>query len=139
MASSTAGTGWGRGATKVIVTAGAAYTLAFGVWMWGWPQSFSEFAGYPNHEHFLHDLGAYHMGVAAALLAALWVRDAVLVALVGLGVASAVHTLNHAIDLDLGGAARDPYVIGAMTLVVVAGIVLRARRLRARGRGGGAR
>ncbi|MFI6390143.1 hypothetical protein [Nonomuraea sp. NPDC050540] len=110
----------------------ALYTLYFGVWMWGWPREFAEFVNYPNHVHFLHDLGAFHLGIGVALLVALIWRDAILVALVGLAAASLIHTVNHTIDSHLGGASSDPYVIGAQTLLALVGIAFRVRHLRAR-------
>ncbi|MEU4545762.1 hypothetical protein [Nonomuraea dietziae] len=119
-----------RSVTNVVVALSALYMLVFGVWMWGWPQSFAEYVNFPPHEHFLHDLGAFHVGIGIALVAALVWRDAILVALVGLATASLIHTLNHAMDSHLGGAASDPYVIGAQALVAVVGIVFRARHLR---------
>ncbi|MFE3451991.1 hypothetical protein ACFXJ8_24030 [Nonomuraea sp. NPDC059194] len=121
-----------RTVTNVVVALSALYTLVFGVWMWGWPRQFADYVNFPRHEHFLHDLGAFHLGIGIALVAALIWRDAILVALVGLAAASLIHTVNHAMDSHLGGAASDPYVIGAQTLVAVVGIVFRVRHLRTR-------
>ncbi|MFI6532719.1 hypothetical protein ACIBHY_09740 [Nonomuraea sp. NPDC050547] len=121
-----------RAVTRVVVVVSALYTLYFGVWMWGWPREFAEFVNYPNHVHFLHDLGAFHLGIGVALLVALIWRDAILVALVGLAAASLIHTVNHTIDSHLGGASSDPYVIGAQTLLALVGIAFRVRHLRAR-------
>ncbi|MFB9209282.1 hypothetical protein ACFFV7_49435 [Nonomuraea spiralis] len=118
--------------TRVVVALSAVYTLVFGVWMWGWPRSFAEYVDFPPHEHFLHDLGAFHLGIGIALVSALVWRDAIVVVLVGFATAGLIHAVNHAMDAHLGGAASDPYVIGAQTLVAVVGIVFRVRHLRAR-------
>jgi hypothetical protein len=46
--------------------------------------------------------------------------------------ANTLHAVSHAIDLDLGGRASDPYAIGALSLLVAAALVPRVRRWRTR-------
>lgn len=46
---------------------------------WAWPQSFADYVGFPDHEHFLHDLGAFHFGIAVGLAASLIWRDSIIV------------------------------------------------------------
>ena len=48
--------------TRAIVALSALYAASFAVWMWAWPQAFADYVGFPDHEHFLHDLGAFHFG-----------------------------------------------------------------------------
>lgn len=115
--------------TKSIVALSALYAASFAVWMWVWPQAFSDYVGFPNHEHFLHDLGAFHFGIAVGLATSLIWRDSILVVLAGFAAANLVHTLNHAMDLHLGGATKDPYLIGGLTLIVSIGVVLRWRQV----------
>jgi hypothetical protein len=84
----------------------------------------------PYHEHFLHDLGAFQIGIGVTLLVALAWRDAPTVALTGFLVANALHAVSHAIDLDLGGRASDPYAIGAVSLLAAAALIVRVRQRR---------
>jgi hypothetical protein len=104
--------------------------LAAGIWAGAAPRSFARFVNFPYHEHFLHDLGAFQLGIGATLLLALAWRDAPTVALTGFLVANTLHTVSHAIDLDLGGHPGDPYAIGAVSLLVAAALVLRVRQRR---------
>jgi uncharacterized membrane protein len=88
----------------------------------------SAFAGFCFHEHFLHDLGAFQVGIGATpLLALLW-RDALTVALTGFLAANTLHAVSHAIDLDRGGRTGDLYAIGAASLLVAVALVLRMRQ-----------
>jgi hypothetical protein len=52
------------------------------------------------------------------------------VALAGFLVANSLHAVSHAIDLDVGGHAGDPYAIGVVSLLVAATLVLRVRQRR---------
>jgi hypothetical protein len=53
----------------------AAFTLVAGVWALFWPGSFAEAVRFPEHTHFLHDVGALQIGIGVTLaLAVLW-RD----------------------------------------------------------------
>jgi hypothetical protein len=63
----------------------------------------------------------------------LFARDILLLALTGTAVGAVLHAISHVIDRDLGGRTTDPWGLGLFALVVVAGAVLRARELRARG------
>jgi hypothetical protein len=102
--------------------------LAAGVWAGAAPRSFARLVDFPYHQHFLHDLGAFQLGLGATLLLALAWRDAPTVALTGFLIANTLHAVSHAIDLDLGGRASDPYAIGALSLLAAAALVLRVRR-----------
>lgn len=42
---------------KVAIVASAAMMLILGVWMRLDPAGFAAWANWPEHEHFLHDLG----------------------------------------------------------------------------------
>jgi hypothetical protein len=123
----------GRGAERfvaaVIVIAGLSM-LVTGVWSWAAPRSFARWVDFPYHEHFLHDLGAFQIGIGVALLGALAWRDARTVALAAFLVANTVHAVNHANDLDLGGHASDAYAIGALSLLAGAALLIRVRQVR---------
>jgi hypothetical protein len=113
----------------VLAVAGAGM-LAAGLWAGVAPRSFARFVAFPYHEHFLHDLGAFQLGIGVTLLLALAWRDAAAVALAGFLVANSLHVVSHAVDQELGGRASDPYAIGAVSLLVAAALVLRLRQRR---------
>jgi hypothetical protein len=119
-----------RYVATVLALAGAGM-LAAGIWAGLAPRSFARLVAFPYHEHFLHDLGAFQLGIGATLLLALAWRDAPTVALAGFLVANTLHTVSHATDLDLGGRASDPYAIGVLSLLAAVALVLRVRQRRA--------
>jgi hypothetical protein len=113
-----------------ILSMAGASMLAAGIWAGAAPRSFARFVAFPYHEHFLHDLGAFQIGLGVTLLLALAWRDAAAVALAGFLTTNTLHAVSHAVDLDLGGRASDPYAIGAVSLLAAAALVLRLRQRR---------
>jgi PPOX class probable F420-dependent enzyme len=113
----------------IVTLLGAVLTGAAAVWCLAAPGSFADFVDFPRHEHFVHDLGAFQLGLAVSLLLALIWADGLATALGGFLVANAVHAVNHAGDLDLGGRGSDPWLIGAMAVLVGAALVVRLRQL----------
>ena len=105
--------------------AAAFYTL-FGAWALLAPGSFFETVAPfpPYNEHFLHDAGAFQLGLGAALLAALARRRALVAALAGAAVASVLHAGAHAVDRHLGGRPTDPWVLGLLAALVVVALVI---------------
>lgn len=106
---------------------GAAVLLASGSWALAGPESFFEKAAPfdPYNQHFLQDIGAFQIGLGAALLIALLRRlDGLTVALMGAGIAGAAHFLSHLIGRDLGGRPEIDLPVFAFTTLVllVAGI-----------------
>ncbi len=99
----------------------------------GWclidPRGFAEVVGFPAHEHFVHDVGAFQVGFGVTLLLALVWSDALATVLAGYIVANTVHTANHAVDLDLGGSALQAWALGAASVALVVAFVLRLRQL----------
>jgi PPOX class probable F420-dependent enzyme len=104
-------------------------TIAIGIWCLIDPGSFADFVGFDAHEHFLHDIGAFQLGLGITLLLALIWADALATALAGFIVANSVHTVNHVMDLDLGGSAAQAWALGAISVALVAAFVLRLRQL----------
>lgn len=104
-------------------------TAAIGVWGLVHPTSFGEFAGFGYHEHFLHDVGAFQLGLGVTLLLAVLWSDALATTLAGFLVANTAHTVNHAVDLHLGGAAWQAWALGAVSIAVAVALVLRLREL----------
>ncbi|MGH2614828.1 MAG: hypothetical protein ACRDJC_06285 [Thermomicrobiales bacterium] len=120
--------------TAVVIVA-AANMLIGGVWAFAWPESFAAFVQFPFHQdyrHFLHDAGAFTIGIGATLLLALWWRDAIAVALFGFVVATAVHAVSHFIDRDLGGRPTDWVLLTVLALVAAAALAARLRFLKER-------
>ncbi len=103
-----------------------------GAWAFVSPRGFYDaIATYPPYnQHLIHDLGAFQLGLAAALLAALLLRDALLAALAGVTVGAVVHLVAHLEDQSLGGRSTDPLTVGVIALVLLAGTCLRWRESR---------
>jgi hypothetical protein len=118
----------GAAVAAAMVVCGASMLL-LGAWAFLAPASFFQFVDYaPYNRHLVHDAGAFQVGIGAAVLVALFWRDGVLVALTGFAVASALHTVSHAVDRQLGGHPSDVPALGLLTLVALCAIYLRARR-----------
>jgi hypothetical protein len=118
-----------RFVVMVMVVAGLEMLIA-GVWAWLAPRSFADAVDFPYHEHFLHDLGVFQIGIGVALLVGLVWWDARAVTLTGFLTANTLHALNHAYDRHLGGHISDAYALGVLSLLTGAALVLRVRQLR---------
>lgn len=116
-----------RGFVRAVAALIGALTVAVGVWALASPDSFAEFVEFPAHRHFTHDIGAFQIGLGAALLLALIWADALLVALAGYVIAGAVHTVVHAADAHLGGTTAQTWFIGLLTVVAAVALVARWR------------
>jgi hypothetical protein len=120
----------GQWVVTAAVLVAAFLMLAAGAWCWLAPESFAAFTNWPVHLHFLHDAGAFQLGIGVMLLAALRWRDALVVVLAGAAFTNGLHAINHAMDLDLGGGyASDPWLLGAVALLALAGLVARVHAL----------
>ena len=104
-----------------MTAAGAAGLLA--------PGWFADTAGFPRHTHFVHDAGAFQLGIGVTLLLAVAWRDALALALAGFLVANTTHAIDHAVDLDLGGHSSDPWGLAALSLLTAAALVVRLGQL----------
>lgn len=115
----------------VVLVFGGLFFLLPGIWAFADPQSFyEELAPWePYNKHFIHDIGAFQIGIGVALLLALWRDDARLVVLVGGAVGAAVHLATHAMDHNHGGKDSDIPVFGVMAVLLVAGAVARWRSM----------
>ena len=108
----------------VLTGLGGLFFLAFGLWAFLDPQSFfDEVATFePYNAHFLHDIGAFQLGIGATLLIALWRRgDAIFTALAGAGIGAALHVIAHVQDHDLGGSDSDIVTLGIVAVLLIAG------------------
>ncbi|SNR43047.1 hypothetical protein SAMN06265360_105246 [Haloechinothrix alba] len=117
-----------RVVTLVSALAGLAM-LAAGVWSLAGTRSFAAFANFGHHEHFLHDLGAFQIGIGVMVLLALIWADALATALAALFVANTLHVVNHVIDLSHGGFAWQAWALAAVSVAVAVALVLRVRQL----------
>lgn len=106
---------------------GAVSLLATGVWAFLWPENFyDEIATFPPYnQHFMHDIGAFQIGLGATLLLALRARDTMFVVLGGVGLGAALHAVAHVIDRDDGGRSSDPYTLGVLAALLLIGAALR--------------
>jgi hypothetical protein len=113
---------------------GALAFLVPGIWAFFWPASFYDnIATFPPfNRHLFHDLGAFQLGVGAALLAALIWTDALFVALLGGAVGMVMHAISHFLDHGLGGRDSDAWVLSLVAAVVLIGLALRAPARNAR-------
>ncbi|OBK17495.1 PPOX class F420-dependent enzyme [Mycobacterium asiaticum] len=120
-------------ATRLVMVAATAltgvFTFGIGIWCLVDPASFAKIVHFPTHQHFLHDLGAFQLGLGVALLLALIWADALATALAAMIVANTVHTVNHVLDLPLGGSVAQAWMLGAMTVLLVVAFVLRLQQL----------
>jgi PPOX class probable F420-dependent enzyme len=119
----------GRAFVAAVTGVAGLFTLAAGVWALASPSSFAEAVAFPNAEHFVHDLGAFQIGIGVTLLLALGWRDGLALALTGFLVGNSIHAVNHAVDQDLGGHAADPWALGLVSVLVAAALVVRLREL----------
>lgn len=114
---------------RVGLVAGAGLFLVIGVWAFFWPKEFFDtVADYPPYnEHFIHDIGAFNIGLGALFLCALAGMGGVAVALTGGAIGSVFHAGAHFLDKDQGGRDTDPWSLGLFALLLVVAAVVAAR------------
>ncbi|MEO6197669.1 MAG: hypothetical protein ABIP58_06105 [Dehalococcoidia bacterium] len=108
--------------SALVVASFGLLTFALGVWALLDTTSFYEnIAEFPPYnEHLLHDIGAFQMGLGAALLFALvWRGDAILAVLGGAAVGATAHEFAHIVDEDMGGRTSDPWSLGLIAVILV--------------------
>ena len=110
---------FGRSAAWILV----AFWLGVGTWAFLGPRSFyDEIATFePYNRHFLHDVGAFSIGLGAVLVLALLRWSALGAALGGVAVAAVLHEVSHIVDTELGGRDSDLVLLGVLALLAVAG------------------
>ena len=118
--------------TKVVAAGAGLVLVATGLWAFTAPRSFFDaVATYPPfNEHLLHDIGAFNLGLGAALLLTLASADGLLVTLGGVGVGATAHALAHWLDRELGGSPTDPWYLSAFAVVLLAAAAWRWKELR---------
>jgi hypothetical protein len=83
----------------------------------------------PYNRHFLHDIGAFMLGLGACLGFALSLTDALLVVLAGNAVAAVAHFVSHLVDRELGGLPTDPATFLLFAVLMIGLTIWRARRV----------
>src|SRR5215212_9298622 len=120
---------WGSRFVLVVTLLAGLFMTAAGVAALLAPSWFADAAGFPRHTHFVHDAGAFQLGIGVTLLLAVAWRDGLALALAGFLVANTTHGVNHAVDLDLGGHPWDAWGLAAVSLLTVAALVMRLGQL----------
>jgi hypothetical protein len=118
---------------RVVAFIAGTFFVAVGTWAFFDPRSFYEqVATFPPYNlHLLHDVGAFQIGIGAALMLALVWKDALSVALGGAAVGGVMHAIAHFLDQDLGGRDSDPWLIAVLAGVLLLGLVAQRQRKRA--------
>ena len=94
-----------------------------GVWAFVAPRSFYDtVATFPPYNiHFIHDIGAFTIGLGAVLALAMLGWSAMRTAFVGAGIGATVHFVSHVMDYEAKPSPGDLVffaVIAAATLAV---------------------
>lgn len=112
-----------------IAAIAGAVTLAIGVWSLFGTRSFADFADFGYHEHFLHDIGAFQIGLGAMLLIAVAWHDSLATVLAAFLIGNTIHVGTHIADTDLGGSTSQWIGLAALSVVIGAALLLRLREL----------
>jgi hypothetical protein len=109
----------------VTLAAAAAFAIS-GAWAFVAPASFYAHVAVfpPYNRHFLHDVGAFQLGIAAALTLAPTGWPARRVALAGAATAATVHAVAHALDHGLGGRGADVPALALLAAALVVAAIL---------------
>jgi hypothetical protein len=105
----------------------ALISIGAGLWALLAPHAFYVNAATfpPYNRHFIHDIGAFQLGLGTCLATSLVLADALLVVLCGNALANVAHFLAHVADRDQGGHASDPVLFGVLAALFVALAALR--------------
>ena len=108
-----------------VAVIGVLFFVTTGAWAFLAPHSFATtLANYPPYNrHLFHDAGAFQLGIAAGLAAGIAGRTGLAVGLWGGAVGGTLHAVSHWIDRELGGRTTDPYLLTALAVVLVAGLI----------------
>ena len=98
------------------------FWLGSGAWAFLAPRSFYDRAAPfpPYNVHFVHDIGAFMVGLGAVILCALLLTGGTLrVVLTGTGLGAVVHLLSHLADYEIRDTPADlvlPALVAVVTL-----------------------
>lgn len=107
---------------RIVAVISAVFWLGTGLWAFFAPQTFFENVATfePYNEHFIHDLGAFSLGLGAVFVLALLRLPSLATALGGGAVAALFHEFAHIIDSDKGGKETDPIGLGIFAVLAIA-------------------
>jgi hypothetical protein len=108
---------------RIAAMAAGTINVVTGLYAFFAPEAFFRRAPYPPYnEHFIHDIGAFLVGLGVVLLLAAWFSSALFVALAGVAAGTWLHFAAHLMDRDqVGGAWRDVLFTGVLGAVLTAG------------------
>ena len=113
--------------TTIVLWLAGLFFLLPGIWAFVAPHSFYDqlatFA--PYNRHLVHDVGAFQIGIGAALLLATWWDDAKFVVLAGAAAGASVHLISHVIDRDHGGQSTDVPIFSVLAVLLLAAAIAR--------------
>ena len=118
---------------RAVAGVAGALFLVLGGWVFVDPSSFyARIAVFPPYNaHFLRDIGAFQLGLGAALLVAIRGRDGLLVGLIAGAVGATFHAIGHLVDVGRGGEPiRDLVTLWLLALALIAAMGWRWRELR---------
>ena len=122
------------GFPRAMAVLGGLFFFFLGVWALLAPSAFYESIALfePYNVHFVQDLGAFQMGLGATLLLAAFVdSDALVVALIGVGIGASAHVVSHLLSLDSGGnPGLDIPVLSILGVVLLVAGAVRWRAIR---------
>ncbi len=107
---------------RVVAMIGVVFWVVIGLWAFFAPRSFVDNVGTfePYNEHYVHDAGAFALGIGVTLILALANLPALTTALTGSAVAAGLHEIAHFLDKDLGGKDTDPITLGIFAILTIA-------------------
>ena len=113
-----------RSFPRIAALLGGVFLLLFGAWAMAAPRSFFDTVALfqPYNQHFLQDIGAFQLGLGTVLLlGAAAPLSGLGVALLGVGIGSAMHTVSHVVGRGLGGKpGTDIPTFALLTAVLLA-------------------
>jgi PPOX class probable F420-dependent enzyme len=115
--------------TKTITLLAGIGSTAVGIWALVDAEGFADWTGFGPGGHYVHDIGAFQLGIGVSMLLAVLWTDALAVVLAAFLVGNTAHAWNHAADADLGGRGFEPYALAAVSVLVLAALIGRLREL----------
>jgi hypothetical protein len=122
------------GFPRAVAAVGGLVIGLLGVWALIAPRSFFDTVAtfQPYNQHFLQDVGAFQVGLGAVLLLAALASyaDGLALALLGVGIGSALHTASHVVGIDLGGnPPTDIPALAALSIILLLAGWIRQRQV----------
>lgn len=109
---------------ELVALLGGVTLAGIGAWAFFAPRSFFDALAVfpPYNRHFIHDIGAFQIGLGAVLLLTKYRRDGLFVALAGVSVGLTVHLVSHVLDRNIGGNPEtDIPLLTVLTALLIAG------------------